>query len=299
MRSFDRVQKPLATRGGEADNGAMLDDATYYDATRRRDPAADGLFFIGVHTTGIYCRPICPARTPLRRNISFFASAAAAQEAGLRPCLRCRPESAPDSPAWLGSMATINRALRLIDDGALVDGDIEALADRLGVTARHLRRLFDRHLGVSPIAVEQTRRVHLAKKLIHETQLPLTEIAFAAGYGSIRRFNESFATRFGQPPSALRRRQPKPAEGLSLTLAYRPPLDWAGLSARVVETGGAADGEALRFSLPDGGMATARRADRPHTLSLELGAINTRDLGRAISHAKRLLLGRLPQGVSA
>ncbi|MFC3713222.1 bifunctional transcriptional activator/DNA repair enzyme AdaA [Sphingoaurantiacus capsulatus] len=272
----------------------MLDDTAYYDAIRRRDPAADGLFFIGVHTTGIYCRPICPARTPLRRNISFFASAAAAQEAGLRPCLRCRPESAPESPAWLGSMATINRALRLIDEGALVEGDIDALADRLGVTARHLRRLFDRHLGVSPIAIEQTRRVHLAKKLIHETQLPLTEIAFAAGYGSIRRFNESFATRFGQPPSALRRRQARPVEGLSVTLAYRPPLDWAGLCGRVIEAGGSADAESLRFDLPTGAPIVARRASRANSLSLDLGAVDTRDLGRAIAYAKRLLIGRLP-----
>jgi len=279
----------------------MLSADDCYAAALRRDPAADGLFFIGVHTTGIYCRPICPARTPLRRNIAFFASAAAAQAAGLRPCLRCRPESAPESPAWLGSRATINRALRLIDDGALVDGSVDTLATRLGVGSRHLRRLFDRHLGVSPLDVEQTRRLHLAKKLIHETSLSLTEIAFAAGYGSIRRFTHTSAARFGRPPARLRRARPDLGAGLSVTLAYRPPLDWAALCERVVVSGGVAGPAELVIDLADtNARVTVRRcASSRHALILDAREVAIRDLGRAIAAAKRLLLAKLPLNEAA
>ncbi|MGT2514880.1 bifunctional transcriptional activator/DNA repair enzyme AdaA [Sphingomonas panni] len=180
--------------------GAMLDPDHCYAAIVRRDPAMDGLFFTAVRTTRIYCRPVCPARTPARGNVSFHASAAAAQAAGYRPCLRCRPETAPDSPAWAGTLASIHRALRLIDDGALADGSVGDLADRLGMTDRHLRRLFVEHLGLTPLAIEATRRLHLAKHLVHDTRLPLTDIAFAAGYGSVRRFNEAFQAAFGRAP---------------------------------------------------------------------------------------------------
>lgn len=203
-----------------------------YRALQSRDPRFDGLIFVGVTSTGIYCRPICPARTAKFENCRFFSSAAAAQEAGFRPCLRCRPETAPALASWRGTSNTVSRALALIAEGAL-DGDgasVEALAERLGVGERHLRRLFVQHLGASPIAVAQTRRVLFAKQLIHETHMPMTEVALAAGFGSLRRFNETFRDLFHRPPSALRRKTSlnavSPEAGVTLRLRYRPPYDW-------------------------------------------------------------------------
>jgi AraC family transcriptional regulator, regulatory protein of adaptative response / DNA-3-methyladenine glycosylase II len=209
-----------------------LDPDACYRAVATRDARFDGRFFTGVKTTGVYCRPICPARTPKRESVVFFRSAAAAQEAGFRPCLRCRPETAPDSGAWRGTSNTVSRALALIERGALDEGSVEALAERLGVGGRQLRRLFGLHLGASPIAVAQTRRVLLAKQLIHETRLPLMDVALAAGFRSIRRFNEAFQHLFGRPPGALRC-----GKGATVALAstgevtvllrYRPPYDWS------------------------------------------------------------------------
>ena len=153
----------------------QLDASTCERARKARDARFDGRFFIGVLTTGVYCRPVCPARTPKRENIRYFVSAASAAEAGFRPCLRCRPEAAPGTPAWSGTSATVSRALRLIADSALDDGHVEDLAGKLGIGSRHLRRLFLEHLGATPVAVAQTRRLHFAKKLIDETNLPFTE----------------------------------------------------------------------------------------------------------------------------
>ena len=211
-----------------------LDDDACYRALSMRDARLDGKIFVGVRTTGIYCRPICPARTPLRRNVTFYASAAAAQEAGFRPCLRCRPETSPDLGAWRGSSNTVARALAMIEDGALDGGDVEGLADRLGMGGRQLRRLFKQHLGASPVAVAQTRRVLLAKQLICDTTLPMAEVALAAGFGSVRRFNETFQQLYARPPAALRRRQrpevsAQDGGGVVLRLAYRAPYDWQGI----------------------------------------------------------------------
>ncbi len=161
-----------------------MDDDACYRALCTRDARFDGRLFVGVKTTGIYCRPICPARTPKRENVRFYPTAAAAQSAGFRPCLRCRPETSPDLAAWRGASNTVARALSLIEAGALDDADVDGLADRLGVGERQLRRLFRKHLGASPIAVAQTRRVLLAKQLIQETRLPMAEVALAAGFGS-------------------------------------------------------------------------------------------------------------------
>jgi AraC family transcriptional regulator, regulatory protein of adaptative response / DNA-3-methyladenine glycosylase II len=206
----------------------VLDPALCYRAMLARDARYDGVFFICVRTTRIYCRPICPARPPLFRNCEFARTAAAAQEAGFRPCLRCRPESSPDIGAWRGTSATVSRALSLIEEGALDDADVDALAERLGIGERHLRRLFQRHLGAAPISVAQTRRVLLAKQLIHETDLPMTEVALASGFGSLRRFNETFQQLYRRPPGELRRRraQESPSSALTLLLPYRPPYDW-------------------------------------------------------------------------
>lgn len=214
----------------------LLDRKTYYRAFQSHDARFDGRVFVGVTSTGIYCRPICPARAPKFENCRFFASAAAAQEAGFRPCLRCRPEIAPDLAFWRGTANTVSRALALIADGALDDDEagVEALAERLGVGGRQLRRLFQRHLGASPVAVAQTRRVLFAKQLIHDTRLPMAEVALASGFGSVRRFNETFRSLFGRPPSALRRKtgaDTSARDGVTLRLAYRPPYDWPGMLA--------------------------------------------------------------------
>ncbi len=210
-----------------------LDHDACYRAVKLRDARFDGRFFTAVKTTGIYCRPVCPARTPKSGNVTFFPTAAAAQEAGFRPCLRCRPETAPDMPAWRGTSTTVTRGLALIELGALDEGNVDALAERLGLGERQLRRLFRQHLGASPIGVAQTRRILLAKQLIHETHLPMTQIAFASGFGSIRRFNETFHDLFGRPPAELRRLSaPEVGAGhseFSLLLRYKPPYDWAAM----------------------------------------------------------------------
>src|SRR5436189_6088017 len=161
-------------------------------ARRSRDARFDGRFFIAVTTTRVYCRPICPARAPKDAHVRYFATAAAAEAAGFHPCLRCRPEASPGTPAWLGTSSVVSRALRLIAQSALEDAGVDALADRLGIGSRQLRRLFLRHLGATPIAVAKTRRLHFAKQLIDETNLPMSEIALAAGFGSVRRFNAAF-----------------------------------------------------------------------------------------------------------
>ncbi|MDB5605403.1 MAG: helix-turn-helix protein [Bradyrhizobium sp.] len=209
-----------------------MDRTACYRAISTRDARFDGRLFVGVKTTGIYCRPICPARTPKFANVSFYPSAAAAQEAGFRPCLRCRPETSPDLAFWRGTSNTVSRALALIETGGLDEADVEGLANRLGVGARQLRRLFRQHVGASPIAVAQTRRVLLAKQLIHETTLPMAEVALAAGFNSIRRFNETFLQLFGRSPAKLRRihdKTKREAGALSVRLAYRPPYDWEAM----------------------------------------------------------------------
>jgi AraC family transcriptional regulator of adaptative response / DNA-3-methyladenine glycosylase II len=171
-----------------------------------RDARFDGRFFTGVLTTRIYCRPTCPVKPAKSRNVVFFPTAAAAERAGFRPCLRCRPEAAPGTPAWHGAAATVSRALRLIARGFLDDGkSVEDLADALGMTPRHLRRLFVRHAGASPAAVATTRRVQRAKVLIDETSMPMSAVAFAAGFASIRRFNAAFRAVYRRAPSAIRR----------------------------------------------------------------------------------------------
>ncbi len=176
-----------------------------YAAVRARNPEYDGRFFTGVTSTGIFCRPVCPAVTPKAENCTFFPSAAAALEAGFRPCLRCRPESAPHSPAWNGVRTTVARALRLIDDGALDDGDVEQLAERLGVGSRHLRRLFAEHVGASPLQVARSRRLLAAKRLITDTDRAMAEIALATGFSSVRQFNHTFHMTYGRSPSEIRR----------------------------------------------------------------------------------------------
>jgi AraC family transcriptional regulator, regulatory protein of adaptative response / DNA-3-methyladenine glycosylase II len=199
-----------------------------------RDARFDGRFFIAVTSTRIYCRPVCPAPQPKPSNIIYFPSAAAAAEAGFRPCLRCRPETSPGTPAWLGTSVSVSRGLKLIAEGALDETGVDKLAERLGLGARHLRRMFLQHLGATPVAVAQTRRVHFAKKLIDETELPMTQVAMASGFGSIRRFNATFQKLYGRTPGDLRRataRERSAAEAgvYTFRLGYRPPYNWASI----------------------------------------------------------------------
>lgn len=202
-----------------------------YQALLARDARFDGRVFIAVKTTGVYCRPVCPAAPAKFRNCAFFPSAAAAQEAGFRPCLRCRPETTYELGAWRGTSSTIARALAMISEGTL-DGDeasVDELAERLGLGERQLRRLFQTHVGASPSAVARTRRVLFAKQLLHETSLPMTEVALASGFGSIRQFNDTFRTLFRRSPSAIRQdvHLGSAADaGVVVRLRYRPPYAW-------------------------------------------------------------------------
>lgn len=215
----------------EPNRARMLDPEVCRRARLSRDARFDGEFYLAVQTTGIYCRPICPARAPAEKNVTYYPSAALAAQAGFRPCLRCRPESAPHSPAWNGTSTTVQRALQLIGQGALNTGSVADLALRLGIGERYLRKLFQRELGVSPQALALNQRLLFAKKLLAETALPVTEVAFAAGFGSLRRFNSAVQKQFRLPPGALRsRRNTQPANiGIELLLHYRPPYDWDGV----------------------------------------------------------------------
>jgi len=206
-----------------------FDEQTCEQARLHRDARFDGRIFIGITSTGIYCRPICPSPHAKRAHVRFFPSAAAASAAGFRPCLRCRPEVAPGTPAWNGTSTTVSRGLRLIAEGALDEAGLETLAARLGVSSRHLSRLFQRHLGALPTTVAQTRRLHFAKQLISDTNLSMADVAMASGFRSIRRFNDVFREFCGRPPSELRRLGARSgvAEGeYVFHLAYRPPYDW-------------------------------------------------------------------------
>jgi AraC family transcriptional regulator of adaptative response / DNA-3-methyladenine glycosylase II len=206
----------------------MTREDAYYEALRTRDRRFDGKFFVGVKTTGIYCRPICPAQ-PKRENVEFFPNPLAAERAGYRPCLRCRPESAPRSPAWMGKSAIVQRALKMIHHQDALDFDEDRFAAKFGVSARHLRRVFREEIGKTPKQISLENRLNLARQLLVETGLPVTEVAFAAGFRSIRRFNDAFKIRFRKRPSEIRRKTPTAAAPLSVRLAYRPPFDFAGL----------------------------------------------------------------------
>ncbi len=211
------------------------DREMFYQAMLSRDRRFDGRFFVGVTSTGVYCRPICPAPKPKLENVVFYSSAAGAETDGFRPCKRCRPDASPGTPIWSGPSATVSQALQLIDNEFLDSHNVRELGDVLGVGERQLRRLFKTHLGASPHAVALTRRLDFARKLIDETNLSMTDIAFASGFESIRRFNDAVKKRFGENPSDLRKAARKSQIGngsknrMVLQLPFRPPLDWQRL----------------------------------------------------------------------
>lgn len=209
---------------------ALPDVRACEQARLSRDARFDGLFFTAVRSTGIYCRPVCPAPSPKRENVRYYASAAAAEAAGFRPCLRCRPELSPGNDVWQRGDHVVARALKLIGHGALDEGSLEQLAARVGVGARQLRRLFTERLGAPPLSVHTTRRLLFAKQLLTETTMPVTEVALASGFRSLRRFNAAFAQANRIAPRELRR-QPRAtkSDALTLRLAYRPPFDFASL----------------------------------------------------------------------
>jgi AraC family transcriptional regulator, regulatory protein of adaptative response / methylated-DNA-[protein]-cysteine methyltransferase len=205
-RSFSDVvtRKRVVQPHDRLYSGRMLDFAAQYEAFRRRDPAFDGAVFVAVKTTGVYCRPVCPVRTPFARNILFYPSAAAAERAGFRPCLRCRPETAPFCPAWKGTRTTVERALDLIEKGALDRGTVAALAERLGIGSRHLSRLFADHLDASPSRVALCLRVQRAKRMLDDTDLSVSQIAGRAGFSHPRRMRAAFLNLYGLPPQSFR-----------------------------------------------------------------------------------------------
>jgi len=213
----------------------LLDPAICWQAIYSRDRRFDGRFFAAATSTGLYCRSTCPVPFAKPKNIVLFACAAAAEAAGFRPCRRCNPQASPGTPAWLGTSAVVSRAIRLIWEGALDADGVEDLAERVGIGSRHLRRLFAQHLGASPAQIAGTHRVHFARKLIDETDLPMAQVALSAGFMSIRQFNHAVKGATGKAPTALRRSrdcvEKSPYQkGLVIRLGYRPPLSWFALT---------------------------------------------------------------------
>ena len=293
---------------------SRLDPRVCERARLTRDARFDGLFFTAVTSTGIYCRPVCPAPAPHARNVRYYESAAAAASAGFRPCLRCRPEAAPGSPLHRAKSDLVGGALRLIENGALDHGSLPQLAARVGIGERHLRRLFAEEVGASPMQVAATRRLLFARQLLAETALPISRVADAAGYASLRRFNASFVATYGKPPRALRREQRgssradrKPAsdgsvasparerDSIELRLPYRAPYDFANLLAfharRTIPGVEAVDADGYRRSIvidgESGWFEVARRRGED-ALALRVHHPDAGALGRIVARVRRM-----------
>ena len=278
-----------------------LDSDACYRALAAHDPRFDGRFFVGVASTRIYCRPVCTVRLPRRENCRFFASAAAAEVSGYRPCLRCRPELAPGN-ASVDSVARLAQgAIDLIENGVLEDGGIEHLAARVGVTSRHLRRIFETEFGVSPIEYAQTQRLLLAKRLLTDTSLPVTEIAGASGFASVRRFNALFKARYRMAPGRLREARGAAALPAALTfeLAYRPPYDWESmllfLGSRAIEGVERVDGDAYVRTVAvehrgtrHVGLVEVRRVARRPALRVSMSPSLARAVPAVLSRVKHV-----------
>ncbi|HVO39833.1 MAG TPA: AlkA N-terminal domain-containing protein [Spirochaetia bacterium] len=276
-----------------------------YRVIQARDARYDGKFFTAVTSTGVYCRPICPARTPKKENARFFRDAAAAEAAGFRPCRRCRPETAPGSPAWNGTSTSVSRGLKLIESGFLDEHSVEQLATLLGMGERHMRRLFLEHVGAAPNAIARSRRAHFAARMLRDTALPLSQVAHSAGFGSIRQFNDVFRLVFGEPPSAVRstlaaqppRRQPRgAARSITVALPYRPPYPWdallAFLKTRAVRGVEEVNDATYRRSISIGdcvGLLEVRPGARGRNeLSVSVTGIEPALLGKAVRQTRRM-----------
>lgn len=264
-------------------------------ARKARDPRFDGRFYIGVLTTGIYCRPVCPARMPAEDNVRYYSTSASAQDAGFRPCLRCRPETARRLPEWTLASQTVVRGMRLIDAGFLDTNPVESMAERLGISGRHLNRLFLDALGATPKSLARTRRVQLAKRLIDSSTLPLSEVALRAGFGSIRRFNDEMKDAYRRSPRDLRRvRTGEPDENIILQLPVRGPyhVDWVFgfLEARGLPgLEEVVDGEYRRALFVDGervGWLRVRWLDEG--LQLEVPPAGVAHLGDLLARVRRV-----------
>jgi AraC family transcriptional regulator of adaptative response / DNA-3-methyladenine glycosylase II len=274
-----------------------LDAEICYQALLSHDARFDGAFFVGVATTGIYCRTVCPARTPRRESCTFHPSAAAAERAGYRPCLRCRPELAPGNARIDAISRLAAAAASRIEDGALTERSVAELAAEMGVSDRHLRRVIESEFGVSPIELAQTQRLLLAKRLLTDTDLPITEVAFASGFSSLRRFNALFKERYRLNPTDLRRTRVSaiPRETLLCEVAYRPPLDWeallAFLAARAVRGVEAIDGDRYLRTVAFGkcrGWIGVEPSPKKHALRVELSASLVPALLPVLARVKRL-----------
>jgi AraC family transcriptional regulator of adaptative response / DNA-3-methyladenine glycosylase II len=284
----------------------LLDPEACYRAVRARDRRFDGRFFTAVATTGIYCRPICPARPPKRENMRFYSSAAAAEGAGFRPCLRCRPERAPGLASVDAASRLAGAAVAGIEEHAVSNGRVTDLAASLGVSDRHLRRVTEAELGVSPVELAQTQRLLLAKRLLAETSLKLTDIAFASGFGSVRRFNALFKARYGLNPGAIRRTSTT-ANGLTCQLDFRPPLAWESLLTylrlRAIPGVESVDATHYRRTVAIGehqGFIGVSLARSRTALDVEIAPSLAPVVGAVIVRVKHLFdLGAAPDAVSA
>jgi AraC family transcriptional regulator, regulatory protein of adaptative response / DNA-3-methyladenine glycosylase II len=283
----------------------LLDPEACFRAVRARDRRFDGRFFTAVASTGIYCRPICPVRPPKRENMRFYSSAAAAEGAGFRPCLRCRPERAPGLASIDAASRLAGAAIAGIEEHAVSNGRVGDLAASLGVSDRHLRRVTEAELGVSPIELAQTQRLLLAKRLLSETSLKLTDIAFASGFGSVRRFNALFKSRYGLNPRTLRRSSGA-ARGLTCQLDFRPPLEWEGLLAylrlRAIPGVEWVDGTHYRRTVAIGeiqGWIAVSLANSGMALDVEMSPTLAPVIGAVIVRVKHLFdLGSAPDAVA-
>ncbi|MGO2862176.1 MAG: Ada metal-binding domain-containing protein [Brevibacterium sp.] len=268
-----------------------------YRAVAARDRRFDGMFFTAVRSTGIFCRPSCPARTPLRKNVDFYITAAAAAEAGFRACRRCRPDASPSSPEWDARADITARAMRLIRDGHVDRDGVAGLASTLGYSTRQLGRLMREELGAGPLAIARTERVRTARTLIESTSMTMSDIAFAAGFSSIRQFNDTFRQVYSTTPRALRdgAGTPKTTGDIVLRLAYRAPLDldylFAYFGARAVTGIETVDstGYTRSMRLAHGPAVLTMRRGRGDFVSCRLRLADTRDLGSAVARARRIL----------
>lgn len=276
------------------------DHSVYYTAMESKDARFDGRFYIGVHTTGIYCRPICPAPKPKRKNVSFYKTAASAKNAGFRPCLRCLPESSPGTPEWDPTSSVISQAMRLISAGYLNSHSVKELSEKLFLSDRQLRRLFDKHIGASPQQVAQTQRLHFAKKLISDTQLSMSEIAFSAGYKSVRRFNDAVQKVYQRAPKTLRKSKSgggkvDAKDYVKLNLAYRPPYQWdamlAFLKARAIPGVEQVDTQQYQRTVKIGneiGIIKVHQHQKQNILALHVSSNLHNDLFTIVERVKRI-----------